>query len=70
MAGVSLNLLKITKFNGSNYREWSFNMSLYLESLDLFQHAECTAEIPGSCATEIVSGSLILVRRKRGLTSV
>ena len=32
--------LKFSKLNGSNYRPWTFNMHLYLESMDLFEHAE------------------------------
>ena len=27
--------------------EWSFNIRLYLESLDLFEHVDGTAEMPG-----------------------
>ena len=46
MADVSL--MKFAKLNGSNYRTWSFNMRLYLESHELFEHAEGTAESPGT----------------------
>ena len=48
---VHVNLLKFEKLNGSNYRSWSFNIRLYLESLDLFGHAEGTAELPGEDAS-------------------
>jgi hypothetical protein len=71
MTDVSLNSLKIAKLNGSNYRTWSFNMRLYLESLDLFEYADGTAETPGSSATEnVYFEASVLVRRKRGLISV
>eukprot|EP00794_Sanderia_malayensis_P001502 gene1502-1660_t len=42
----STNALKFAKLTGSNYRTWSFNIRLYLESLDLFEHVEGTAEVP------------------------
>ena len=32
--------LTFGKINGSNYRSWAFNMRLYLESMDMFEHAE------------------------------
>ena len=40
------NALKFVKLNGSNYRTWSFNIRLYFESLDLFEHVDGTAEVP------------------------
>ena len=40
------NALKFEKLNGGNYRTWSFNIRLYLESLDLFEHVDGTAEMP------------------------
>ena len=43
--------LKFAKLNGSNYRTWAFNVRLYLESLDLFEHVEGTAEPPGANAS-------------------
>ena len=43
------NALKFAKLNGSNYRTWSFNIRLYLESLDLFEHVDGTAEIEVHC---------------------
>eukprot|EP00112_Aurelia_sp_Birch-Aquarium-sp1_P017253 Seg3981.3 transcript_id=Seg3981.3/GoldUCD/mRNA.D3Y31 product="Retrovirus-related Pol polyprotein from transposon TNT 1-94" pseudo=true protein_id=Seg3981.3/GoldUCD/D3Y31 len=42
------NALKFGKLNGSNYRTWAFNTRLYLESLDLFEHADGSAEAPSS----------------------
>ena len=40
MATAKDFLLKITKLNGANYRDWAFNMRLYPESMDLFCHAD------------------------------
>ena len=51
------NMLKIAKLNGSNYRTWSFNMRLYLESLDLYEHADGSAVTPDEDATAEVQGS-------------
>jgi hypothetical protein len=31
--------------NGANYGDWTFNMRLYLESLDLFGHADGSIEV-------------------------
>ena len=42
----STNALKFAKLNGSNYRTWSFNIRLYLESFDLFEHVDGPAEVP------------------------
>ena len=42
----TMNVLKFAKLNGANYRTWAFNMRLYLESLDLFEHADGSAEAP------------------------
>ncbi|XP_046860719.1 uncharacterized protein LOC124453937 [Xenia sp. Carnegie-2017] len=47
---AELNSFKFAKLNGSNYRTWSFNMRLYLESLDLFEHAEGTAQLTSESA--------------------
>ena len=46
------NALRFAELNGSNYRACAFNMRLYLESLDLFDHANGTAEAPGADASE------------------
>ena len=41
------SVLKFGKlYNGSNYQSWAFNMHLYLESMDLFEHAEGLAVAP------------------------
>ena len=45
------NALKFAKLNGSNYRTWAFNVRLYLESLDLFEHVDGTAVPPGADAS-------------------
>ena len=47
-----INALSFAKLNGSNYRAWAFNIRLYLESLDLFDHANGTAEACGADASE------------------
>ena len=47
-------LLKITKLNGANYRNWTFNIRLYLESMDLFGHADGSVENPAEDASEQV----------------
>ena len=44
--------LKLAKLNGSNYRTWVFNMRLYLESMDLFGHANGSAKSPGTSVLE------------------
>ena len=41
-----MNAMRFAKLNGRNYRTWVFNMRLYLESLDLSEHVEGTAEVP------------------------
>ena len=46
------NALKFGKLNGSNYRTWAFNMRLYLESLDLFEHADGSAVAPTSTGSD------------------
>ena len=47
MAKMALTTdFKILKLNGANYRDWTFNMRLYLESLDLFGHVDGTVEVP------------------------
>ena len=42
--------LKFAKLNGTNYRSWAFNIRLYLESMDLFEFADGSAESPGEDA--------------------
>ena len=55
MARMALTTdFKIPKLNGANYRDWSFNMRLYLESLDLFGHVDDSVEVPGEDASEQV----------------
>ena len=49
--GSAGNALKFAKLNNSNYRPWAFNMRLYLESQDMFEHADGTAESPGDEAS-------------------
>ena len=46
------NALRFAKMNGSNYRAWVFNMRLYLESLDLFDHVTGKAAAPGEDASD------------------
>ena len=51
---VANSALKFGKLNGSNYGSWAFNMHLYLESMDLFEHAEGLAVTPsGSGAASL-----------------
>ena len=45
---------KIQKLSGANYRDWSFNMRLYLESLDLFGHVDGSAKVPAEDASKKV----------------
>ena len=45
---------KIPKLNGANYRDWTFNMRLYLESLDLFGHVDGSIGVPDEEASEQV----------------
>jgi hypothetical protein len=55
MAKMALTTdFKIPKLNGANYRDWTFNMRLYLESLDLFGHADGSVEVPAEDASEQV----------------
>ena len=47
MARMALTIdFKIPKLNGANYRDWTFNMRLYLESLDLFGHVDGSMGVP------------------------
>ena len=45
---------KIPKLNGANYRDWTFNMRLYLESLELFGHVDGSIGVPDEEASEQV----------------
>ena len=45
---------KIPKLNGANYRDWTFNMRLYLDSLDLFGHVDGSIGVPDEEASEKV----------------
>ena len=54
MATAKDFLLKITKLNGENYRDWAFNMRLYLESMDLFGYADGSIGNPAEDASEQV----------------
>ena len=45
---------KIAKLNGANYRDWTFNMRLYLESLDLFGHVDGSIGVSDEEASEQV----------------
>ena len=64
MASQFENVLKMTKLNGSNYRSWAFNMRLYLESFDLFGHADGSAEPPAETASEQVKKAFELAAKK------
>lgn len=66
----SLNALKFAKLNGSNYRSWAFNMRLYLESIDLFGHADGTIETPAEDVDLMLKckENSSQVRRKLGRT--
>ena len=44
--------LKFAKLNGTNYRSWTFNIRLYLESMDLFEFADGSAESPAEDASD------------------
>ena len=55
MARMALTTdFKIPKLNGANYRDWTFNMRLYLESLDLFGHVDGSIGVPDEEASEQV----------------
>jgi hypothetical protein len=47
-------MLKVTKLNGSNYRNWAFNIRLYLESVDLYGHVDGSVVSPAEDAAEEV----------------
>eukprot|EP00795_Rhopilema_esculentum_P008850 gene8850-16464_t len=61
------NVLKFAKLISGNYRSWAFNMKLYLESNDLFEHADGTAVAPDAEAAEIRSFRL---KTKKAWTSI
>ena len=44
--------MKFCKLNASNYRTWAFNMKLYLENQDLFDHVDGTAIAPANSTSE------------------
>ena len=46
--------LKFAKLNGTNYRSWAFNIRLYLESMNLFEFADGSAESPAEDASDEV----------------
>ena len=55
MARMALTTdFKIPKLNGANYRDWTFNMRLYLESLDVFGHVDGSIGVPDEEASEQV----------------
>ena len=58
------NALKFGKLNGSNYRTWAFNMRLYLESMDLFEHVDGSAEAPVGDATDVAIRSFNSRKKK------
>ena len=58
--------LKFAKLNGTNYRSWAFNIRLYLESMDLFEFADGSAESPGEDASDEVEGSSTRAQRRHG----
>ena len=41
----------------SNYRNWAFNIRLYLESLDLFGHVDGSAASPAEDAADTVKNA-------------
>ena len=41
----------------SNYRNWAFNIRLYLESLDLFGHVDGSAVSPAEDAADTVKNA-------------
>lgn len=44
--------MKFCKLNASNYRTWVFNMRLYLENQDLFDHVDGTPVAPANSVPE------------------
>ena len=64
MASAVENVLRMAKFNGSNYRSWAFNMRLYLESFDLFAHVDGSAEPPEETASAQVKKAFETAAKK------
>ena len=64
MASAVENVLRMAKLNGSNYRSWAFNMRLYLESFDLFAHADGSAEPPEETASAQVKKAFETLAKK------
>ena len=63
------NVLKFAKLNSGNYRSWAFNMKLYLESNDLFEHADGTAVAPDAEA-EAAEIRIFRLKTKKAWTSI
>ena len=55
---------KIPKLNGANYRDWTFNMRLHLETLDLFGHFDDSIEVPVEEASAQVKQDFKLAAKK------
>ena len=64
MATSSDFQLKITKLNGSNYRNWAFNIRLYFESLDLFGYVNGSAVSPAEDAADTVKNAFRSASKK------
>ncbi|CAB4029134.1 RNA-dependent DNA polymerase [Paramuricea clavata] len=64
MATSSDFALKITKLNGSNYRNWAFNIRLYLQSFDLYGHVDGSAVSPGEDASDAVKQAFRTASKK------
>ena len=65
MAKMALTTdFKIPKLNGANYRDWTFNMRLYLESLNLFGHADGSIEVPAEDASAQVKQDFKFASKK------
>ena len=64
MATSSDFALKITKLNGSNYKNWAFNIRLYLESLDLFGHVDGSAVSPAEDAADAIKNAFSSTSKK------
>ena len=65
MAKMALTTdFKIPKLNGASYRDWTFNMRLYLESLDLFGHPDGSIEVPAEDASAQVKQEFKFAAKK------
>ena len=60
------NVLKFAKLNNGNYRSWAFNMRLYLESNDLFEHADGATVTPNADAGPVETRKFRLKAKKAG----